>query len=98
MKTGRAISAIKLAAMSRATVELAESLGAVPGAVLRAGKGALRHTGDIGEAVARGAGHDPKTGRLLAQGGLLVGGAYAARRGSDRYENWKYQHGFYTGG
>lgn len=98
MKTGRAISAIKLAAVSRATVELAESLGALPGVALRAGKGVVRHAGDVGEALARGAGHDPKTGRLLAQGGLLAGGVYATRRGKDKLDNWKYQHGFYTGG
>jgi hypothetical protein len=37
-------------------------------------------------------------GKLLAQGGLIAGGAYAVRRGKDKVDNWKYQHGFYNGG
>lgn len=98
MKTGRAISVVKLAALSRATVELAETLGSVPGAVIRAGGGTLRHAGEVGAAAARGAGHDPAVGKLLAQGGLIAGGAYAVRRGKDKVDNWKYQHGFYNGG
>lgn len=98
MKTGRAISALKLAGLDRAAVEVAESVGKVPGAVIRAGKGALGLAGEIGEGLGRGAGAHPGTGRTLGKMALVGGGLYAANRGKDKLDNWKYQHGFYTGG
>lgn len=97
MNPGRAISVVKLAAMSRAAVEAAESLGAIPGALARAGKGTLNFAGEIGSGLAHGAGVDRKTGEILGKGVLLGGGVYAAKRGKDRVDNWKYQHGFYGG-
>lgn len=97
MIPGRAISVVKLAAMSRAAVEAAESLGAVPGALIRAGKGTLHFAGELGAGIAHGAGVDRKTGEILGKGALIGGGIYAAKRSKDRVDNWKYQHGFYGG-
>lgn len=95
---GVAITLLKLASLSGAARELAESAGTAVRLTARGAKKSLELAGDIGEAAARGLEVDPNLGRRVAQAGTIGAGIYGAKRGKDKVEQFRYMHNFPPGG
>lgn len=91
---GVPITMLKVASLSGAARELAESAGTAARLTGRAAKGAFHLSGDIGESLARGLEVDPAAGRLVGQAGAIGAGVYGVKRGKDKLEQFRYMHNF----
>lgn len=83
------------------TAAAAPSLSTLGGAAHGVGRlvrGAVNVGGDIGEGLAAGLHVSPTLGRVVGAAVPVAAGVEAGRRGKRKFDNWRFQNGFYDPG